>query len=227
MRDPVFILVDPQLPENIGMSARIMRNFGFCRLRLVNPREEWPNSKALASSADALKIMDEVIVFASLEDAVADLSYIIATTARDRHQREVTSDINSLSSLPDKTGIIFGAERRGLTNQQIAIANTCLKIPVDESFPSMNLAQAVAVSAFAIASIHNSKKQPTNHEQLADKASINALFSNIVSKLEQKLYFSDQTKVSKTLKIQHVLNNANLSSSDVRLLQGIIKSISQ
>ena len=152
---PAVVLVAPQLGENIGTAARAMANFGLTDLRIVNPREGWPNEKAAAAASRA-PVIETARVFATVEEAVADLGYLLATTAR---SREVAKDgarararrrprMRAQVAAGTPIGVLFGRERSGLTNEEVALADAILTLPVDPAFSSLNIAQAVIVVAY-------------------------------------------------------------------------------
>ena len=152
---PAIILVHPQLGENIGMVARAMANFGLAELRLVNPRDGWPSEKAISAASKADHVIAAARVFSSLEEAVADLNFVYATTARDRYgYKEVRSPVVAAEDLRKRfrageaTGILFGRERTGLTNEEIALADELVTFPVNPAFASLNLAQAVLLMSY-------------------------------------------------------------------------------
>ena len=152
---PAIILVHPQLGENIGMVARAMANFGLAELRLVNPRDGWPSEKAISAASKADHVIEAAKVYPSLEEAVADLEFVYATTARDRYgYKEVRSPVVAADDLRtrfragQKTGILFGRERTGLTNEEIALADELVTFPVNPAFASLNLAQAVLLMSY-------------------------------------------------------------------------------
>ncbi len=152
---PVIILVEPQMGENIGMVARAMANFGLAELRLVNPRDGWPNDKAQAAASKADHVIDGTKVFETLEQAVADLNFVYATTARERDGfKPVRSPVVAAETLRAKfragegTGILFGRERWGLTNEEVALADEIVTFPVNPAFASLNIAQAVLLMSY-------------------------------------------------------------------------------
>ncbi len=152
---PVMILVAPQMGENIGAAARAMWNFGLDRMRVVAPRDGWPNARAAALASGAGRVLDEAHLFGDTCAAVADLDYVFATTAR---QRGLTKSIvtperameqtRALIGTGQKVGILFGAERAGLENVDIARANAIISVPVNPAFPSLNLAQCVLLTSY-------------------------------------------------------------------------------
>ena len=152
---PTIILVRPQLGENIGMAARAMLNCGLSSLRLVAPRDGWPNPKAERAASGADVVLDKAKVFDTVEAAVADLGRVVATTARNRElsQRIVTprraaAEIRGWTAAGDKVGILFGPERTGLTNDDMVQADTALSIPLNPQFSSLNIAQAVLLVSY-------------------------------------------------------------------------------
>lgn len=153
---PVIILVAPQLGENIGMVARAMANMGLSHLRLVAPRDGWPNEKAIAVSAGAEHILNQAQLFNSLDEAVADCHFVIATTARHHSQakeifapQEAARKLRARAQTGQKVAVLFGRERNGLEADEISRANAILTFPVAKDFPSLNLAQAVLLFGYS------------------------------------------------------------------------------
>src|SRR5262249_12822674 len=152
---PVIILVEPQMGENIGMVARAMANFGLAELRLVNPRDGRPNAKAQAAASKADHVIEGTKVYDTLEQAIADLNFVYATTARERDgYKPVRSPVAAAQTLRAKfragegTGILFGRERWGLTNEEVALADEIVAFPVNPAFASLNIAQAVLLMSY-------------------------------------------------------------------------------
>ena len=152
---PAIILVEPQLGENIGMVARAMANFGLTELRLVNPRDGWPNDKARAAASRADHVIDGAVLFPTLTEAIADLNFVFATTARERDgfkpvraPGEAVRALRTRGSAGQKTGILFGRERIGLENEEVALADEIVTFPVDPTFASLNIAQAVLLMSY-------------------------------------------------------------------------------
>ena len=152
---PTIILVRPQLGENIGMAARAMLNCGLSALRLVAPRDGWPNPKAERAASGADVVLNEAQVFASVGEAVADLERVVATTARNRElsqriltPRRAAEEMRAWMGRGEKVGILFGPERTGLTNDDMVRADTALSIPLNPQFSSLNIAQAVLLVAY-------------------------------------------------------------------------------
>jgi tRNA/rRNA methyltransferase len=152
---PVIVLVEPQLGENIGMVARAMANFGLSELRLVAPRDGWPSDKARAAASKADHVIDGAVVYATLEEALADLNFVYATTARVRDGfKPVRSPIVAAETLRakydagEKVGILFGREKSGLSNEDVALADEVVTFPVNPAFASLNIAQAVLLMSY-------------------------------------------------------------------------------
>ena len=152
---PLVVLVEPQLGENIGAAARAMANFGLSRLRLVKPLQGWPNERARVMAAGADRVLDGATLFDSLNDAIADCSFVLATTARNHDQAKpvVSAETAAAEMVPrvaagENVAIIFGRERIGLENHEVGLADRIVTLPVNPAFASLNLAQAVVVVAY-------------------------------------------------------------------------------
>ncbi|WP_346432249.1 RNA methyltransferase [Breoghania sp. L-A4] len=155
IRPPAVILCEPQLGENIGTAARAMANFGLTDLRIVTPRCGWPNERAREVSSGAVHVIDAVRAFDSVEEAVADLRFVFATTARSREVlKPVRGPVEAAETLVRfggeglATGVLFGRERWGLNNEEVGLSNEIVTLPVDPDFSSLNIAQAVLVIAY-------------------------------------------------------------------------------
>src|SRR5690606_36009880 len=154
-RGPVIVLVEPQMGENIGAAARAMLNCGITELRLVNPRDGWPNPSAYVLASKADPVLDAASVFASTAEAVADLHRVYATTARHRDMmkevvtpREAARRMRADEGQGHRVGILFGRERTGLDNDDVALAHTAMSVPLNPGFSSLNLAQAVLLLGY-------------------------------------------------------------------------------
>src|SRR5215472_9921470 len=152
---PAIILVEPQLGENIGTAARAMLNCGLDDLRLVRPRDGWPNDKAITAASGADRVLDKARLYPDVPVAIADLRHVYASTARDRYmvKREVTprlaaEEMRGFLAAGEPCGILFGPERTGLVNDDIALADTVVTVPLNPAFSSLNLAQAVLIVGY-------------------------------------------------------------------------------
>jgi tRNA/rRNA methyltransferase len=202
---PAIILAYPQLGENIGMVARAMANFGLAELRLVNPRDGWPSEKARSAASRADHVIDAAKLYGSLEEAIADLNFVYATTARDRDgYKPVRSPIVAARTLRqrfnggEKIGIVFGRERTGLTNEEVALADEIVTFPVNPAFASLNLAQAVLLMSYEWMKTGMESEDQTSFQAIeqrpATKEHLQGLFDHIEDALDARNYFRSATK---------------------------------
>ncbi len=236
--EPAIILVEPQLGENIGAAARAMANFGLSDLRLVNPREGWPNDKARAAASRADHVIDRARVFASLEEAIAGLGFVFATTARAREvakmvvgPHEAVRRCRGLIAAGAGVGVLFGRERTGLTNDEVALADEILTMPVEIEFSSLNVAQAVLIVAYewrlsgladeaAALPFEGSLASP------ADKAVLIRLFEHLEAALDEAGFFRPpEKKPHMVLALRAMLQRARLTDQEVRTLRGAIAAL--
>src|SRR6202050_1881206 len=192
---PIVILVEPQLGENIGMAARAMGNFGLTRLRIVNPRDGWPNVHARRAASGADHILDHVELFDTVEQAVADCTLLLATTARAHDQAKpviapeaAAREIASRCRDGGKGGILFGRERYGLQNEEVALANRIVTFPVNPGFASLNLAQAVLLIGYGWFKLATEGALPFAMPERSEPASqhqMQAFFDNLVRELDK------------------------------------------
>ncbi|MDE2337318.1 MAG: RNA methyltransferase [Alphaproteobacteria bacterium] len=242
---PAVILVKPQLGENIGMCARAMLNCAVTDLRLVAPRDGWPNPAAAAAASGATELLDNAKVFDTTQEAVADLTYVLATTARGRgmvkdildpHAAAREIHKHNSANAEQKCGILFGCERAGLDNDDIALANAILSIPLNPGFTSLNLAQAVLLVCFSWLSAENPFKPaaapeaPAAAEQQNDapasQAEIETLLKHLESQLELNNFFrSAEQKPTLLRNIRNFFFRSSPTRQDVRTLHGIFKCL--
>ena len=232
---PAVILCEPQLGENIGTAARAMANFGLTDLRIVNPRDGWPNEKARDASARANHIIDAVQVFDTVEEAVADLRFLFATTARSRELvKLVRGPVEAAETLVRfgtdglATGILFGRERWGLNNDEIALSDEIVTLPVDPKFSSLNIAQAVLVLAYEWRQKATVGALPfgADEEMPAPKQELIRLFEHLEGALDKERYFRpDHRKPAMVLALRGIFQKAALSEQEVRTLRGVVASL--
>ncbi|MFN7038317.1 MAG: RNA methyltransferase [Alphaproteobacteria bacterium] len=229
---PVIILVKPQMGENIGAAARAMLNFGLEELRLVAPRDNWPNPQAESVAAGANNVIHSAKIFDTLQEAVSDINIIYATSARKRYMnkpilsvKEFAKDIHSYNS---KTAIIFGPEKSGLDNESVTYANKIITIPVNPEFSSLNLAQSVAVVAYEYFSYDNINSS-TFESKLASQKEISSFFEFLEDQLDYKGFFQvTEKKASMVNNIRNIFRRIeNFSTQDVRTLYGIAKALTR
>lgn len=229
---PVIILVGPQMGENIGACARAMLNCGIDELRIVNPRDGWPNEKAEAMAAKAFDFMPPVQVYNSTADAIADCHYVYATTARPRDMvkpimsaREAADDVHHRSSTGQKCAYLFGCERTGLENEDIAQAHAIITIPVNPDFSSLNLGQGVLLCAYEWFQAHPALPMPIDPENLPAPQSE---FDNLIGRLEQCLddggfFRTKDMQPTVMINIRNMLSRSEMTSQEINTFHGIIK----
>jgi len=235
INQPVIILVRPQLGENIGMCARAMFNCGITELRIVSPRDGWPSDSAKSASTGAIKVIENAKIFDNIKDALADLSYVVATTARNRDiAKEVydikksTGIIREKESMNIKCGIIFGPERTGLENDDLCFANSILNIPLNPEFSSLNLAQAVLLVCFEWLNHDNFFKKEYEMSELADKGEVENLVTHLEDELNNSDFFRSPGHKPNILKnLRSFFFRATPTKQEIQTLRGIIKSISK
>ncbi len=236
---PTIILVRPQLGENIGMAARAMLNCGLSTLRLVTPRDGWPNEKATRAASGADIVLDQAEVFESVDEAVADLEHVVATTARNRElsQRIVTprhaaGEIHAWIGRGEKVGILFGPERTGLTNDDMVQADTALSIPLNPQFSSLNIAQAVLLVAYEWAAAKDDS-QPV--ERMSDYATrpatkdeLQNLFGHLERALDQSGFLRNAAmRPSMVQNLRAFLQRSGMTEQEVRTFHGVIKYLAK
>lgn len=236
MITPVVILVRPQIGENIGMSARAAYNGGLTELRLVNPKEPWPNPKAIKPAAGAHVILDNVKSFDRLENAVSDLNYVLATTARPRDMAKPVYNAESgikklyeIISQGHRVGLMFGPERTGLGNEDLSRADGIIEIPMNPEYPSLNLAQAVLITAYEWVKLLNDKPDfvlDHGKSTMASKEELIELFDHLEHELDRSGYLRVPHKREVMIQnMRHMLMRAEFTSQEVRTLRGIISSL--
>lgn len=234
---PAIILVEPQLGENIGMVARAMANFGLSELRLVKPRDGWPNEKARAAASRADNVIDNVAVFDDLPSAIADLNFVFATTARARDNFkpvrgpvEAGRALRSRFAAGQKTGILFGRERFGLYNEEVGLTDEIVTFPVNPAFASLNIAQAVLLMAYEwMKSGLESETQTAftgPQMQPAGKADLIGLFNHLEEALEARGYFRPAAKKPKMVdNLRAVLTRPGFAEAEIKVLRGVVASL--
>jgi tRNA/rRNA methyltransferase len=234
---PAIILVEPQLGENIGMVARAMANFGLTELRLVNPRDGWPNDKARAAASRADHVIDGAVLFPTLPEAIADLNFVFATTARERDgfkpvraPGEAVRALRARGAAGEKTGILFGRERIGLENDEVALADEIVTFPVNAQFASLNIAQAVLLMSYEWLKSGLAHEDDTNFagpEMIpAPKAQLDSFFGHLEEALEIRGYFRPKAKKPKLVdNLRAVLTRPGFSEAELKVLRGVLASL--
>ena len=227
-----FILVRPQIGENIGSVARALKNFNIKYLRLVNPRCNWPNQKALATSVGAKDILKSAKIYNSIEKAIGDLDIIFASTARIRKvNKKIISilDLKKKIKKKRKIGILFGPEASGLSNDEISYANYLVKIPTNKKFSSLNLSHSATIFCFELFQYFSSKKvaYKSNYKSsFAKKSGVNKFLSFIIDKLDKKGFLQpDHKRNSMIRNINNIFHRLDLSDQEIRILLGIFSTL--
>ena len=235
---PVVILVEPQLGENIGMAARAMGNFALTRLRIVNPRDGWPNVSAQRAAAGADAILDRVELFDTVAQAVADLTLLFATTARAHDQakpvaapqaaaREIASGIAGGGNV----GILFGRERYGLQNEEVALADRIITFPVNPGFASLNLAQAVLLMGYEWFKLSTEGALPFAMPERSERASqhqMQAFFDNLVGELDRVEFLRPAEKRETMLvNLRNIFSRMEPTKQDMHTLHGVVMAIAE
>lgn len=232
MTPPAIILVTPQMGENIGAAARVMANFALSDLRLVSPRDGWPNPAAETMSAGALPDHITARVFDTLEEAIADCTTVIATTARPRGMEKpvlsTTDAVERLRAAEGQSAVLFGAEKSGLPNEAVTLCDAILTYPVSPEFSSLNLAQSVALLAHAWREGSDGAKPPAQApaDAPATRDELVGMMQHFEDELDRAGFFFPEVK--KPVMVQNLRNTfarAGWTSQEVRTFRGAIKAL--
>ncbi|MCF6272581.1 MAG: RNA methyltransferase [Rhodobacteraceae bacterium] len=234
---PAIILVKPQMGENIGAAARAMWNFGLDRMRLVAPRDGWPNAKAVAMASGAGRVLDQITLADSTADALADLNFVFATTARKRDLTKVVmtperamAHAHALIADGQKVGIMFGPERAGLANEDIVQANAFISVPVNPAFASLNLAQSVLLLAYEWRRLAGQEDEvlDLSKTRFAEAGEVRAFTSHLQQRLDDVgFFFPEAKRISMIENLENMFGRLPLTDADVRTLHGVIKAIAE
>jgi len=246
---PSVILMEPQLADNIGMVARACANFGLDDLRLVSPRDGWPNEKARIAASGANYVIDDARPFASLDESIADLNWIGATTARQRDMRkpvltpeQAIAEVRSRIARGERCGLLFGRERNGLETNEVANADALIMIPVNSRFASLNLAQAVLLLGYEwmrgnadrslgrVTTYEKPLSEGINmgHDRPATKEELIGLFEHLERELEANGFFNPaHRKAVVAQNLRTMLTRMNATEQEVRTLRGIVATLAQ
>lgn len=233
---PAIILCEPQLGENIGTAARAMANFGLWDMRLVRPRDGWPNDKAVAAASRADHVVSRVQVFETVDAAIADLSLVYATTARSRDlQKAVFGPEEASRALVGhigagkRAGLLFGREKWGLLNEEVALADAIVTLPVEAAFASLNIAQAVLILAYEWrrqSDLGGILPFGDPLLEVAPRAELVALFGHLEDTLDRSGFFTAPDKRPTVIdNLRTLLTRGRFTSQEIRTLRGVISSI--
>jgi tRNA/rRNA methyltransferase len=232
---PAVILVEPQLAENIGMTARAMANFGLSELRLVNPKNGWPKKGVREAASGATHVLDRATIHGSVAEAIGDLHFVLATTARERGQmKRVFSPEEGMTELLAREGqrsaVMFGRERVGLTNEEVSLADAIVTFPVSPDFPSLNLAQAVLLVGYAWRQASGRAKLPFSGELLsppATREALMALFGSLEAALGDANFYPPEKRAIIARNMRDMLHRMSLTEQDVRTFRGALRALTR
>lgn len=232
---PAFVLIRPQMGENIGAAARAMWNFGLDRMRIVAPRDGWPNQRAVAMASGAGRLLDEAQIFDDTADAIGDCDFVYATTARPRGLTKpvmtpeaAMKDARARIAAGGKVAILFGPERAGMENDDIAKANAIISVPVNPAFASLNLGQCVLLTAYEwqrdIVTV-----DPTRVDALgawAEQVEVEKLGDHFEQRLDDAgFFFPDHKAASMKLNLRNLWSRMPLTRADVQMLHGMMRQM--
>src|SRR5690349_9089104 len=231
MQAPVIVLVRPQLGQNIGKAARAMLNFGLTEMRLVAPRDGWPNPDAGPSASGADIVLEQARVFDTADEAIADCSQVFASTVR---RRDLVMPIlrpeemaDRIAASPERSAILFGAERSGLETEEVALANAIVTVPINPDFGSLNLAQAVILLAYEWSRRSALAQPPAKElESPAPHGEIEGLIGQLNEELDVKGYFHPPSRTQATKNtLRTIFTKTGWSSREVKAVRGIIRAL--
>jgi tRNA/rRNA methyltransferase len=230
MTAPCFILVAPQMGENIGAAARAMANFGLTDLRLVAPRDGWPNPAAETMSAGALPDVVTATVFDTVAQAIADCGVVFATTARGMEKPVLgaAEAVARIRGTQPRTAILFGAERSGLPNEAVALSDAILSFPVSRSFTSLNLAQAVALMAHSYAEAEASGPPAAFADSVdapATRDELVGMMEHFEEELDRAGFFPEAKRAPMVLNLRNAFTRAGWTAQEVRTFRGAVKAL--
>ena len=228
-----FVLVKPQLPENIGFCARALKNFGFKKLDLVNPKEKWPNKKAIATSVGANDLLKKAKTYSNIKTAIDNYDIIYASSARKRDINKKHLSFkqfveNIKKNKHKKIGIIFGPEASGLSNEDISHSNYIFKIPVNKNFESINLSHSLIIVCFELFKVLKPGylKKQKKLTDITSKKTFNIFFDFLESRLEKKGFFSPKEKKKIMLiNLRNIFGRMELSNKELRILSSVFSKL--
>jgi tRNA/rRNA methyltransferase len=235
---PIIILVEPQLGENIGAAARVMANFGLRRLRLVKPRDGWPNIQARRAASGADRVLDEAELYDTLDAAIADCTLVLATTARAHDQAKPVISPEAAATLlaprvaaGESVAVMFGRERYGLENDEVALADRIVTFPVNPAFASLNLAQAVALIAYEWFKLACGGTLPFAMPQKsspAGKEQVQAFFAHLERQLDAIEYFRPlEKRATMLVNLRNIFARMQPTQQDIQTLHGIVVALTE
>ena len=229
-----FILVRPQMGENIGFVARAIKNFNITKLRIVDPRCNWPSQKALATSVGANDVLKSSKIYNSVNKSIADLRVVFASTSRIRKvNKKIISilDLRKKIKKKQKIGIMFGPEASGLSNDELNCADYLVKIPTNRKFSSLNLSHSAIIFCFQLFQHFSNKKviyNSTYKSSVAKKSQVNKFLNFIIHELDKKGFLQPNHKRKSMIRnINNIFHRLNLSEQEIRILLGIFSTLNR
>jgi len=232
---PAFVLIRPQMGENIGAAARGMWNFGLDRMRVVAPRDGWPNQKAVAMASGAGRLLDEAQLFEDTAGSIADCDYVYATTARPRGLTKLVqtpeaamADARDRIAAGQKVAVMFGPERAGMENDDIARANAIISVPVNPAFPSLNLAQCVLLTGYEWrhAAVPATPESVEALGDWAEQIEVEKLAGHYEERLEEAgFFFPDHKAENMKMNLRNMWSRMPLTRADVQILHGMMRQM--
>ena len=230
-----FILVKPQLGENIGACARSMKNFGFSKLHIVSPKINFPNHKAKATSVGAFDIINKAKVYNKTNEAISNFNIIVSLSARRRDINKKHISLNDFVKLLKKSknsnfGLMFGPEASGLSNEDLSFSNYVLQIPTSPKFKSLNLSHSLTIICYEIFKVFNEKlfEKKTTNIKISSKSKINSLIKHLLGLLDEKEFFlPKEKKHSMLLNINNLIYRLEPNDKELRILASIISTLSK
>ena len=230
-----FILIKPQIGENIGASARALKNFGFSKLNIVSPKQTWPNAKAKATSVGAYDIIKKTKIYNKTKDAINDYDIIFSLSARRRDVNKKHISINQFLKIINsnrnlKYGFLFGPGASGLSNEDLSISNYVLQIPTSKKFKSINLSHSLTIICYEIFKSLNSKKfsKQQKNIKIASKKELNSFTNHLIKLLDKKDFFKpDEKRQSMNMNINNLIYRLEPNSKEIRILASIISTLAK
>ena len=230
-----FILVKPQIGENIGSCARSIKNFGFSKLNIVSPKQSWPNQKAKATSVGAYDIVQKAKIFNTTLKAVSEFDIVISLSARKRDINKKHISIEQfnkiiLSKNKLKYGLMFGPEASGLSNEDLSYSNYVLQIPTSKKFKSLNLSHSLTIICYEIFKSYKSLKFINNYKKIdiSSKKKVNSLVSHLRNLLEKKNFFvPEEKRHSMNMNINNLFYRLEANDKELRVLASIISTLAK
>lgn len=232
---PTFVLIRPQMGENIGAAARAMWNFGLDRMRIVDPRDGWPNQKAVAMASGAGRLLDEAQLFDTTPAAIGDCDFVYATTARPRDltkpvftPQAAMADARARIAAGGRVAVMFGPERAGMENDDIARANAIISVPVNPEFASLNLAQCVLLTGYEWRreTVPAVPTMVAAVEQWAEQVEIEKLSDHYEQRLDEAGFFFPEHKAANMkINLRNLWSRMPMTRADVQMLHGIMRQM--